>query len=175
MTKHELLAILDAYRRVIAVAAPGLHLDTRAASHTSDAVELEAELARRLAEASSPSCRVRLFFKLGHDLRYGGCNAQFAADAGLARPEDIVGLDDFDPRIAWVAQAAKYRRDDRAVLESGEAKLGIIERQSSASGVIWLDTSKVPILDGRLSLGVFGAYEIIDGKTAAQRSSERNH
>ena len=58
-------------------------------------------------------------------------------------------------------------------MDSGQPKLGIIERQSSASGVIWLDTSKVPIQVDDHTIGVFGTYEVIDGKTAAHRKSQR--
>lgn len=178
MTKNELAAVLLAYQRAIRVAAPDLHPGIESQSRAwlrASAEDLAAELDGYLHHASRPSCQVRVFFKLGRELKYGGCNAQFAADAGLASAEAIVGLDDFDPRIAWNAQAAKYRRDDRAVLDSGEAKLGIIERQTSASGVIWLDTSKVPISDGDHAIGVFGTYEIIDPRTASQRSLDRQH
>lgn len=176
MTKHRLLAVLYAYREAIMVAAPGLHPEMADRSRRwskASGNELDQELAHYLEEASVPSCAVRVFFKTGQELVYGGCNRQFAADAGLTSPAKIIGLDDFDPRIAWVAQAAKYRRDDREVMDRRTPKVGIIERQSSASGVIWLDTSKVPISDGSESIGIFGTYEIIDAKTAARRASER--
>ncbi len=176
MNKNELLAVLRAYQEAIHVACPELHPDMARRSagwlRATDA-ELERELAHYLEEASAPSCAVRVFFKMGRDFRYGGCNQQFAADAGLPSASEIVGLDDFSPRISWVAQAAKYRKDDRTVIEQRQPKLGIIERQASASGVIWLDTSKMPILEGAAAIGVFGTYEIIDAKTAARRAAER--
>lgn len=176
MTKNELLAVLKAYKQAIDVASPGLHPDM-AAKHlrwpNASAEELGHDLARYLVQASVPSCSVRVFFKTGRDFVYGGCNKQFAADAGLSSAEEIVGLEDFDARISWVAQAAKYRSDDRDVVAHGLPKLGIIERQSSASGIVWLDTSKVPILDGDRPIGVFGTYEVIDAKTAARRSAAR--
>jgi hypothetical protein len=86
----------------------------------------------------------------------------------------MIGLTDFDARISWIAQAAKYRRDDRDVIESGKPKLGIIERQSAPGGTIWLDTSKVPVLVGSRTIGVFGTYEIIDAKSAARRNLDRH-
>ena len=51
----------------------------------------------------------------------------------------MVGLDDFDRRLPWVLQAAKYRADDKQVVETGVARLDIVERQKYASGEItWL-------------------------------------
>ena len=176
MTKIELRAVLKAYRQTIEVASPWLHpdMENRSAGWaTATETELELEIERFLLRASVPSCSVRLFFKMGEGLVYAGCNEQFAADAGLSCARDLIGLDDFDPRVSWVAQAAKYRRDDRAVVESGRPKLGIIERQSSASGVIWLETSKVPICETGTPVGVFGAYRVIDAKTASRRSLGR--
>ena len=176
MTKDELLAVLKAYREAVDVARPGLHPDMGERSRRwskATQTELERELELYLLQASVPSCTVRLFFKTGRELVYGGCNRQFAQDAGLPSARDIIGLNDFDSRISWVAQAAKYRRDDREVMERGQPRLGIIERQSSASGMIWLDTSKVPILDGGRSIGIFGTYEVIDAKTASRRSLDR--
>ncbi len=174
LTKNLVLAVLFAYREVAGAVAPGLHPEmaerSKRWSKAADGV-LERELERYLEEASAPGCALRVFFKTGPDLLYGGCNRQFASDAGLARASDIVGLDDFNPRIAWLAQAAKYRRDDREVMDRRVPKLGIIERQSSSGGMIWLDTSKVPITDGRESLGIFGTYEVIDAKTASLRSA----
>ena len=176
MTKEDLVAILIAYRSSVEVACPGLHPDIDDASngwpYASEAA-LARELERRLVEASDPTCSVRLFFKIGIDLVYGGCNRQFATDAGLAGSSEIVGLNDFDARIAWVSQAAKYRKDDREVIQSCRPKLGIIERQNSAAGVIWLDTSKMPVLVGSAAIGIFGTYEVIDAKTAFSRSRSR--
>jgi hypothetical protein len=172
LTKNELLAVLFAYREAIKVASPGLHPEmadrSRRWSRATDG-GLEKELERYLQEASRPDCGVRVFFKIGPDLLYGGCNRQFASDAGLPSAAEMVGLDDFNPRISWLPQAAKYRRDDREVMNRRAPKLGIIERQSSSAGVIWLETSKVPVTDSGESLGVFGTYEIIDAKTASSR------
>ena len=165
MNREKLFAVLKAYSEAVAVAAPSLHpnMPNRVRAW---ALETEAQLAQELEdylqEASAESCPVRLFFKFGTELIYGGCNLQFARDAGLPSAEAIVGKDDYDPQIAWVSQAGKYRRDDRDVMDSGQPKLGIIERQSSASGVIWLDTSKVPIQVDDHTIGVFGTYEVID-------------
>lgn len=100
---------------------------------------------------------IRVFWK-DCDLRYRGCNDLFARDAGFSRPEQLIGKTDFD--MAWSNEAEKYRRDDRAVMESGGAKLNSEEPQSSAHGPIWLSTSKVPLRDANGQIfGVLGIYQ----------------
>jgi PAS domain-containing protein len=56
---------------------------------------------------------VRVFWK-DADLRYLGCNALFAQDAGFASPEEVIGKDDF--QMAWREQAESYRADDYKVM-----------------------------------------------------------
>src|SRR5437870_5640919 len=73
--------------------------------------ELDAELKEYLRETDERS-RVRVFWKLGEGFVFAGCNAHFAHDAGLGSPADVIGIDDFDRRLPWMAQAAKYRADD---------------------------------------------------------------
>jgi len=171
--RNELLAILQAYQIVVEVALPDLFPNMRRDSlRWSSATdgELRRTLIDYFAQASDATFAVRLFYKTGPSLIYGGCNRQFVEDAGLSSPSELVGLNDFSPRISWASQAAKYRSDDKKVIKDGLVMLGIVERQSSASGVVWLETSKVPIIDGVTPIGVFGAYEIIDSKVAWQRN-----
>jgi len=112
---------------------------------------------------------VRVFWK-DLDLRYLGCNRLFAQDSGLAGPEHLLGLDDF--AMGWRDQADAYRADDRAVIESGTARVNYEEPQTTPSGEqIWLRTSKLPLrdLDGTI-IGVLGTYEDI---TEEKRGEER--
>jgi len=89
---------------------------------------------------------VRVFWK-DTGLRYLGCNALFAQDAGFASPDDIIGKDDF--QMAWREQAELYRADDLSVMTSGQPKLDYEEQQTTPDGQkIWLRTSKVPLRDG---------------------------
>jgi hypothetical protein len=86
----------------------------------------------------------------------------------------MVGLDDFDRRLPWVHQAAKYRADDEAVVRSGHSKLDIVERQRGASGVItWVRVGKAPIRTPDGVIGVLGAYEILDAKTGHRLFGEK--
>ena len=110
---------------------------------------------------------VRVFWK-DSDSRYLGCNEQFAADAGLKQPIDIVGKDDC--QFCWAAQAAQYRSDDYDVMTKCLPKLAYEEQQTRSNGqVAWLLTSKVPFkYDDSAKVGVLGVYEDITDRKAAE-------
>ena len=74
---------------------------------------------------------VRVFWK-DRDLRYLGCNTAFAKDAGLEQPDDVIGKDDY--QMVWADRAELYRADDKAVMESGIAKLSFEELMTDLSG-----------------------------------------
>jgi PAS domain S-box-containing protein len=112
---------------------------------------------------------VRVFWK-DLESRYLGCNMLFARDAGREKPEDLIGEDDF--AMGWRNEAELYRADDRAVMESGEARVNYEEPQTTPDGKqIWLRTSKLPLrdADGEV-IGVLGTYEDI---TAEKKAEER--
>jgi hypothetical protein len=164
-------AVLTAYKLVKDASWPDLHPSMAQRSRawaTSSLPQLQAELAGYLAEASLPSCPVRVFWKLGPEYRFAGCNDHFARDAGLPDPAAMVGLDDFDQRLPWQAQAAKYRADDKEVWDSGAAKLDILERQTSSAGVTWVLVGKAPVRSGERSIGVLGMYQVLE-KSAGQK------
>jgi len=174
----ELRAILEAYRTVKKASWPELHLamEQRAARWPlADEAELRAELEGYLKETAAPNCSVRVFWKLGPKFLFGGVNGHFAHDAGLSA-SDLLGADDFDSRLPWSAQAAKYRADDKEVFDSGTAKLDILERQTSPSGVVfWVHVGKAPIRSARGAVvGVLGMYELVDDKTAQKLFFERS-
>lgn len=168
----DLRAILAAYRIVKNGSWPQLHAGMdRRAPHWSVAGEgeLAAELEGYVKETETPDGAVRVFWKLGPKFVFAGCNERFARDAGMAAA-DLLGTDDFDARLPWGGQAAKYRADDMEVFQSRQAKLDILERQKSASGeVFWVRVGKAPILapDGS-ARGVLGMYDILDDKTASK-------
>ena len=161
-------AILTAYQQVMAASWPDLHPEMvgRAPGWASGSPEaLSQELEGYLRAASRPECPVRVFWKLTPDYKFGGCNDHFARDAGVPAA-DLVGADDFDRRLPWVHQAAKYRADDEAVVRSGRAKLDIIERQRSATGTItWVRVGKAPLRTMAGVIGILGMYEMLDADT----------
>jgi hypothetical protein len=167
---EDLRAILAAYKQVVDASWSQLHPTMAEKSRqwgTRSAVELRAELADYVTDASRPSCNARLFWKLGPEFEFGGCNTQFAQDAGFTSTTDVVGITDFDKRLPWRPQSAKYRLDDEAVVASRIPQLDIIERQKAPNGDIsWVRVGKVPIqrADGT-AIGVLGMYEVLDAET----------
>lgn len=113
-----------------------------------------------LLQAVIDAAPMRIFWK-DKELRYLGCNPAFAKDAGAASPQEVIGRTDY--QLGWKDQAELYRADDRQIMESGVAKLGFEEPQSSSGGnTIWLRTSKVPLRNSNdETIGVLGIYRDI--------------
>jgi PAS domain S-box-containing protein len=108
---------------------------------------------------------------------YLGCNVNFAKNAGLAKPGDIVGKTDYD--LAWKKEESDlYRECDKKVMDSDVPQYHIIEKQQQADGTqAWVDTSKIPMhdADGRV-IGILGAYEDITERKQAEEEMKRlNH
>lgn len=169
---EELRGVLSAYKEVMEASWPALHPTMPESSrhwpHLGEN-ELDAELARFVKQSSASGSSVRVFWKLGPKFQFAGCNELFARDAGL-QSSDLVGADDFDRRLPWMNQAAKYRADDRAVTQSGKASLDIIERQASSAGTItWVRAGKAPIRNAAGTvIGILGMYEILDNETGSR-------
>ncbi|MGV1099689.1 response regulator [Thiovibrio sp. JS02] len=124
--------------------------------------EAEAALraSRNMLQSVLDTIPARVFWK-DRNLRYLGANANFVRDARLGSPEELIGKDDFD--LFRRADAEAYRRDDAAVMESGEPKLDFEESMLHADGVRhWLKTSKIPLCEATGAVyGVLGTYEDI--------------
>lgn len=115
----------------------------------------------------------RIFWK-DRDLRFLGCNTQFAQDAGHASPDELIGKTDFE--LGWKDQAGLYRADDMAVMASGQPKLNFEEPQTTPDGrTIWLRTSKVPLRNAdQQVIGLLGLYQdITEQKQAGQALLEK--
>jgi diguanylate cyclase (GGDEF)-like protein/PAS domain S-box-containing protein len=128
---------------------------------------------RNLLDSIIDTIPIRVFWK-SKSLRYLGCNTLFAKDAGLEKPSDLIGKDDF--QMGWAAEAEMYRADDRAVMDSGEGKLFFEEEQTTPDGKkIWLSTSKVPLKkrNGEV-FGILGIYEDITKQKEMQEDLRRN-
>lgn len=123
--------------------------------HRSNAEELKNQ--KDLLQSILEHAPIRVFWK-DSTLHYLGCNSQFARDAGLRRPDELIGKNDFD--MSWREQAEAYRADDLAVMESGVPRLDFEEPQTTPEGLtIWLSTSKVPLRgNDNQVIGVLGIY-----------------
>lgn len=128
---------------------------------------LQLEQSKNMLQLIMESIPVRVFWK-DSDLRYLGCNSQFARDAGLSQPEQLLGKDDF--AMGWKEQAEIYQADDREVMESRHPKMNITEPQTTPTGAkIWLNTSKVPLqLPNGEVIGILGVYEDITTRKQAE-------
>src|SRR5262245_49195925 len=158
-----LRAILTAYKQVMEASWPQLHpsMSSRVQQWpAAGEAELRLELTGYLNQASSPACKVRVFWKMLPGFAFGGCNAAFARDGGFRSPAELVGLDDYDKRFPWSLQAPKYRADDQTVVTRAVPMLDIIERQQSSAGLSWMRVGKTPIRTAdRKVIGLFGMYE----------------
>ncbi len=110
------------------------------------------------------------------NLVYLGCNQNFADDAGLKLPVDIVGKTDFD--MPWKEEEAEfYRVCDRRIMHSQKAEFGIIESQLNGDGEeTWLETNKAPLYNAEGEVvGILGTYQdITERKTAEIALQELN-
>jgi hypothetical protein len=176
-TAEELRGILAAYQKVMEASWPEVHPELRRASQhwaTAPADALELELQRYLEADSRPGVRVRVFWKMLPGYRFAGFSRHFAHDAGLPAAE-LLGSDDFDPRLPWALQAAKYRADDEAVVDTGEPRLDIIERQRGSDGTItWVRVGKAPITTQRGVIGLLGMYEVLSPEEGRRLFAERS-
>lgn len=127
----------------------------------------------QIIEGIMNSINVRVFWK-DKNLKYLGCNKNFAIDAGFANPEDLIGKDDYE--MIWHHQADLYRNDDLQVIESDCPKLNIEEPQTSPSGqMITLLTNKIPLKNASGEIyGVLGTYFDITERKESEEQLLKN-
>lgn len=101
---------------------------------------------------------MRIFWK-DRSLRYLGCNAAFARDAGWASAAEVVGKD--DSQFARNNQAEEYRREDQRVIDNNTAMLGRETMANTADGsTVWRRVSKLPLHDAHgVVIGLLGLYD----------------
>ncbi|MEO1068738.1 MAG: PAS domain S-box protein, partial [Cyanobacteria bacterium J06638_6] len=102
---------------------------------------------------------------------YLGCNQNFAYDAGLQHPKEVIGKTDYD--LPWLpAESEFYRQIDQEVMASGQPQFRFIEQQHPANGdETWIETSKV-LLENAAGqvVGILGTYEDITQRKAIEEA-----
>ena len=138
------------------------------------AIERALQESQQVLQLVLDTIPVRVFWK-NPDSSYLGCNRPFALDAGLQSPKQIIGRNDFE--MGWAEQAALYTADDRLVMESGIAKLGYEEPQTTPEGGRrWLRTNKLPLFDAEGQItGMLGTYEDITAHKQAEEVLRKAH
>jgi PAS domain S-box-containing protein len=144
----------------------GVAIDVTEQSHATDRLRETGDTLHGVLD-SVPQA---IFWKDRHSV-FLGCNRVYARSVKLEDPSEIVGKDDYD--VAPTREAAeKFRADDREIIETGQAKRGIIRTGVRADGTrFWSETTKVPLVsrDGSVT-GVLGVYQDITEKVRAEEA-----
>ncbi|MBF0628261.1 MAG: PAS domain S-box protein [Magnetococcales bacterium] len=123
---------------------------------------IQAEESRVMLQQVLDTIPVHVFWK-DADFRYLGCNARFAALAGLSDPAAIVNR--CDHSLLWSADAAVWQEVDRLITATGVSRLNELQRLNLPDGIErWLEISRVPLIntDGNIS-GVLGvAHDVTE-------------
>ena len=138
--------------------------------------ELQHELRnqRDLFKSVLSNVPASIFWK-DRNLVFLGVNEQFAREAGLQSPEELIGKSDYE--LAWTRDEADfYRECDRKVMESGEPMLNIEESQLQGDGKeAILLTNKVPLLDASGKVyGILGIYMDITRRKQAEITLQKS-
>ncbi len=149
-----------------------LEAELAQARETAHQAELTRQESQRMLQLVLDTIPIRVFWK-DKDLNYLGCNRLFAHDAGADAPEELLGKNDF--LVSWAEQAELYRADDRQVIETGQAKIGYEEPQTTPDGSqIWLRTNKIPLRDSSGNIfGILGTYDDVTRHKQAEQERQR--
>ncbi|HEY6438329.1 MAG TPA: PAS domain S-box protein, partial [Ignavibacteriaceae bacterium] len=132
--------------------------------------ENELRQSRQMLQLILDNIPQRIFWKDRNSI-YLGCNKNFANDAGILNPDDILGSNDYE--MPWKSSEADYYRSvDTEVMNNDKPIYHIIEPQTHSDGIIsWLETNKVPLHDEQGEVvGMLGTYEDITERKKAEEA-----
>jgi PAS domain S-box-containing protein len=138
----------------------GLVIDITERKREAESLEKEKQELNRILD----SAPLIIFYK-DKEGKFIRVNKTFA-EASKIPKEDFLGKTVFDLYSAEIAQS--MTNDDLEVLTSRCPRLGIIEQYESASGLRWVQTDKIPVLDKNgVPTGLIGfAQDITEHKSA---------
>ena len=99
------------------------------------------------------------FFAKNSHFQIVCANQHFVESLGFTKEAELIGKEDFD--IFPQRLAENFRRDDEAVLKTGQARLNIVELFFNPQGIPdWFITHKMPMHDqrGRV-IGIMGTTQ----------------
>jgi PAS domain S-box-containing protein len=149
-------------------------------SEISERKEAETQLrdSQKMLQLVMDNVPQSIFWK-DRNLVYVDCNINFAKNAGVEKPQDIIGKTDYD--LAWRKEEADFfRQCDAEIMNSDTPRYHIVESQRQAGGKeAWLEANKVPLhdADGKV-VGILGSFEDITERRDAQdklRQSEERY
>jgi two-component system, sensor histidine kinase and response regulator len=132
----------------------------------AEALQRSREMLKRVIESFPHS----IFWK-GHDLRYVGCNQNFAREAGCEAISDVIGKT--DEQLAWTDDESRlFHEWDKEVVKSRAPLHRMLERES---GALFFETRRIPMFDSKGNfIGVLGSHEDVTEKEMAARAIAAN-
>lgn len=87
-----------------------------------------------------------------------GCNSAFAKQFGFTTEDKVIGMTDYD--FDWSLKLRdKYIKDDREIINTGQAKLNYLEEQRQPDGTVKIvQVTKRPIYENKKIVGVLCVY-----------------
>jgi PAS domain S-box-containing protein len=163
----ETLAALEHRRREqLTVLTERLRGEISDREKAAEALQRSREMLKRVIESFPHS----IFWK-GPDLRYLGCNQNFAREAGCEAISDVIGKT--DEQLAWTDDEARlFHEWDREVVKSRAPLDRMLERES---GALFFETRRIPMFDSKGNfIGVLGSHEDVTEKEMAARAIAAN-
>ncbi len=151
----------------------GQFIDRKQLEVQNHQVKMEFPQSQQLLQLLMDNIPQSIFWKDRNGF-YLGCNRNFARNAGVGEPENIIGKTDYD--LPWTQKEADwYRECDKRVMKEGVPQLHIHETQLQADGKhSWLDTNKIPLRDSQGNIiGVLGTYEDITERKQGEQTLTR--
>ncbi len=148
----------------IPIATRGIFRDITARHQAETALRESQQLLQTVLDTVPLS----VFWKDRHS-KILGCNQRFAKLSGKASPQECIGKSKADLGFT-PDEAGRHLAEDRAVINTGVAKLGMEECSTMADGrQRWLETNRLPLRDLKGAIvGVVGTYQDITARRSAE-------